>query len=163
METDENILSLETLQRIYHLVIENLRLAREKFHKNQQLYPTKLKTEDMVMIKTHAEGQFQPKFKGYYRIISFKGNQVQVRPVDGGKPLYVHISDVKYVMPVESLIPHLPLPNQFGGAAKYNINPNKVPNLHWTLSSELNTKPKTLQVKEEIPIKITVKLENQNQ
>ena len=163
MGTDENILSLETLQRIYHLVIENLRLAREKFHKNQQPYPTKLKTEDMVMIKTHAEGQFQPKYKGYYRIISFKGNQVQVRPVDGGKPHYVHISDVKYVMPVESLIPHLPLPNQFGRAAKYNINPNKVPNLHWTLSPELNTKPKTLQVKEEIPTKITVKLENQTQ
>ena len=39
----------------------------------------------------------------------------------------------------------------------------KVPNLHWTLSSELNTKPKTLQVKEEIPTKITVKLENQTQ
>ena len=32
----------------------------------------------MVMIKTHADGQFQPIYKGYYRIVSFKGNQVQV-------------------------------------------------------------------------------------
>ena len=51
MGTEENILSLEALQRIYHLVAENLKIAKERFHKNQQAYPTKLKTEDMVMIK----------------------------------------------------------------------------------------------------------------
>ena len=97
MGTEENILSLEALQRIYHLVAENLRIAKERLHKNQQAYPTKLKTEDMVMIKTHAEGQFQPIYKGYYRIVSFKGNQVQVIPVEGGKPHLVHITDVKYI------------------------------------------------------------------
>ena len=32
----------------------------------------------MVMIKTHADGQFQPIYKGYYKIVSFKGNEVQV-------------------------------------------------------------------------------------
>ena len=37
----------------------------------------------MVMIKTHADGQFQPVYKGYYRIVSFKGNQVQVIPCEG--------------------------------------------------------------------------------
>ena len=123
MGTEENILSLEALQRIYHLVAENLKIAKERLHKNQQAYPTKLKTEDMVMIKTHAEGQFQPIYKGYYRIVSFKGNQVQVVPVEGGKPHFVHITDVKYVMPVDSIIPHLPLPNQFGRMSKYNLNP----------------------------------------
>ena len=35
----------------------------------------------MVMIKTHADGQFQPIYKGYYRIVSFKGNQVPKREV----------------------------------------------------------------------------------
>ena len=40
----------------------------------------------MVMIKTHADGQFQPVYKGYYKIVSFKGNQVQVIPCEGGKP-----------------------------------------------------------------------------
>ena len=37
----------------------------------------------MVMIKTHADGQFQPIYKGYYRIVSFKGNQVQIVPCEG--------------------------------------------------------------------------------
>ena len=156
MGTEENILSLEALQRIYHLVAENLKIAKERLHKNQQAYPTKLKTEDMVMIKTHAEGQFQPIYKGYYRIVSFKGNQVQVIPVEGGKPHFVHITDVKYIMPVDSIIPHLPLPNQFGRMSKYNLNPKNIPDLKWKLSTTLNTKPKTIQIKEEIPDKNTI-------
>ena len=156
MGTEENILSLEALQRIYHLVAENLKIAKERLHKNQQAYPTKLKTEDMVMIKTHAEGQFQPIYKGYYRIVSFKGNQVQVIPVEGGKPHLVHITDVKYIMPVDSIIPHLPLPNQFGRMSKYNLNPKNIPDLKWNLSTTLNTKSKTIQIKEEIPDKNTI-------
>ena len=156
MGTEENILSLEALQRIYHLVAENLKIAKERLHKNQQSYPTKLKTEDMVMIKTHAEGQFQPIYKGYYRIVSFKGNQVQVIPVEGGKPHFVHITDVKYIMPVDSIIPHLPLPNQFGRMSKYNLNPKNIPDLKWKLSTTLNTKSKTIQLKEEIPDKNTI-------
>ena len=156
MGTEENILSLEALQRIYHLVAENLKIAKERLHKNQQAYPTKLKTEDMVMIKTHAEGQFQPIYKGYYRIVSFKGNQVQVVPVEGGKPHFVHITDVKYIMPVDSIIPHLSLPNQFGRMSKYNLNPKNIPDLKWKLSTTLNTKSKTIQIKEEIPDKNTI-------
>ena len=156
MGTEENILSLEALQRIYHLVAENLKIAKERLHKNQQAYPTKLKTEDMVMIKTHAEGQFQPIYKGYYRVVSFKGNQVQVIPVEGGKPHFVHITDVKYIMPVDSIIPHLPLPNQFGRMSKYNLNPKNIPDLKWKLSTTLNTKSKTIQIKEEIPDKNTI-------
>ena len=156
MGTEENILSLEALQRIYHLVAENLKIAKERLHKNQQAYPTKLKTEDMVMIKTHAEGQFQPIYKGYYRIVSFKGNQVQVIPVEGGKPHLVHITDVKYIMPVDSIIPHLPLPNQFGRMSKYNLNPKNIPDLKWKLSTTLNTKSKIIQIKEEIPDKNTI-------
>ena len=156
MGTEENILSLEALQRIYHLVAENLKIAKERLHKNQQAYPTKLKTEDMIMIKTHAEGQFQPIYKGYYRIVSFKGNQVQVIPVEGGKPHFVHITNVKYIMPVDSIIPHIPLPNQFGRMSKYNLNPKNIPDLKWKLLTTLNTKSKTIQIKEEIPHKNTI-------
>ena len=159
MGTEENILSLEALQRIYHLVAENLKMAKERLHKNQQAYPTKFKTEDMVMIKTHAEGQFQPIYKDYYRIVSFKGNQVQVIPV-GGKPHFVHITDVKYVMPVDNIIPHLPLPNQLGRMSKYNLNPKNIPDLKWNLSTTLNTKSKTVQVKEEIPDKNIIVLQS---
>ena len=48
MGTDENILSLEALQRIYFMVAENLKLARERQTKQKQFHPIKLKTEDMA-------------------------------------------------------------------------------------------------------------------
>ena len=159
MGTEENILSLEALQRIYLLVAENLRLARERMHKNQQPYPTKLKPGDMIMIRTHKGGHFQPIYKGYYRIISFKGNQVEVINIEKNKKSkMVHISDVKYVMPVDSIIPHLPIPNQFGRMTKYNLNLKNVPNLQWKLSTDLNTKPQIIQVKEQIPQKDIIQI-----
>ena len=121
------------------MVAENLKLARERQTKQKSYHPTKLKTEDMVMIKTHADGQFQPVYKGYYRIVSFKGNQVQVIPCEGGKPHFVHITDVKYVLPADSVISHIPTFNQFGRKTKLNLNPDVVPDLKWKRSDILNT------------------------
>ena len=94
----------------------------------------------MVMIKTHADGQFQPIYKGYYKIVSFKGNQVQVIPCEGGKPHFVHITDVKYVLPVDNV-------NQFGRKTKLNLNPDVVPDLKWKLSNTLNTKTPIIPIK----------------
>ena len=51
------------------MVAENLKLARERQTKQKPYHQIKLKTEDMVMIKTHADGQFQPIYKGYYGIV----------------------------------------------------------------------------------------------
>ena len=65
----------------------------------------------------------------------------------------VHISDVKYVMPVDSIIPHSPIPNQFGRMTKYNLNLKNVPDLGWKLSTEFNTKSKIIQIHEQIPQK----------
>ena len=93
----------------------------------------------MVMIKTHVDGQFQPVYKGYYRIVSFKGNQVQVIPCEGGKPHFVHITDVKYVLPADSIISHIPTFNQFGRKTKLNLNPDVIPDLKWKRSDILNT------------------------
>ena len=147
MGTDENILSLEALQRIYYMVAENLKLARERQTKQKSYHPIKLKTEDMVMIKTHADGQFQPVYKGYYRIVSFKGNQVQVIPCEGGKPHFVHITDVKYVLPADGVISHIPTFNQFGRKTKLNLNPDIVPDLKWKRSDTLNTQTPIIPIK----------------
>ena len=147
MGTDENILSLEALQRIYYMVAENLKLARERQTKQKPYHPIKLKTEDMVMIKTHADGQFQPIYKGYYKIVSFKGNQVQVIPCEGEKPHFVHITDVKYVLPVDNVKSHIPTFNQFGRKTKLNLNPDFVPDLKWKVSDTLNTKTPIIPIK----------------
>ena len=126
---------------------ERISLEKERQTKQKPFHPIKLKTEDMVMIKTHADGQFQPIYKGYYRIVSFKGSQVQVIPCAGGKPHFVHITDVKYVLPVDSVISHIPSFNQFGRKTKLNLNPEVVPDLKWKLSNTLNTKTPIIPIK----------------
>ena len=46
------------------------------------------------MIKDHTAGPFQPTYKDDYRVVSLKGNQVEVIPATGGKSHFVHIQDI---------------------------------------------------------------------
>ena len=115
---EDNILSLESLKRICYLVAQNLKLVRERLGKDKKTYPSKLSKNDLVMLKIHAKEPFGPTYKGYYRIVSFRGNQVEVMPQDGGKSHMVHISDVKYIMPADSIIQHLPDFNKLGRKTK---------------------------------------------
>ena len=50
-------------------------------------------------------------------------------PQSGGTTHMVHISDVKYIMPADSIIQHLPDFNQYGRKTKYNISPAQVSDL----------------------------------
>ena len=110
----------------------------------------------MVMIKTHTPTPFEPLYKGYYRIVSFKGNQIGVAPSEGGKSHFVHKSDVKYVLPADAVIEQIPNTNTFGRQVKFALNPNKVEDLKWSLSTKLNTIYPTINI--EIPEKVEIKL-----
>ena len=54
---------------------------------------------DMVLIKNHTTGPFDPKYVGDFRIVSFKGNQVKLTPATGGRSKMEHISNIKHIMP----------------------------------------------------------------
>ena len=82
---NENILSLEALKNIYQLVVTNLKLAHEKRQPNLYINP-KFKEGDLALIKDHMVKAFQPRFKGNYRVVSQKGNQVEIRSAEGGEP-----------------------------------------------------------------------------
>ena len=64
----------------------------------------KLKTEDSIMIKDHTAGPFEPVYKGNYCMVAIKGNQVEIAPAEGGKSQMVHITDVKYILPSDTII-----------------------------------------------------------
>ena len=65
---EESILSLETLQNIYQLVVTNLKMAREK-RQPSSIVDSKLKEGDLVLIKDHTAKAFKPRFKGSFRVI----------------------------------------------------------------------------------------------
>ena len=138
---DENILSMEALKNIYEMVAQNLKLAHAKITDNINPIPTKLKEGDLVLIKDHTAKAFQPRYVGNIRIVSFKGNQVEVHKTEGGNTTWVHLTDVKYILPVDNVINKLPDYQSFGRKTKLRLNPDRIPDLHWNLSTTLNTTP----------------------
>ena len=126
---------MQALKNIYEMVAQNLKLARAKITDNINPIPTKLKEGDLVLIKDHTAKAFQPHYVGNYRIVSFKGNQVEVCKTEGGNTTWVHLTDVKYILPADNVIDKLPDYQSFGR------NPDRIPDLHWNLSTTLNTTP----------------------
>ena len=137
---DENILSLEALKNIYQLVVTNLKLAHEKRQPNVHLDP-KLKEGDLVLVKDHTAKAFQQRFKGNYRVVSQKGNQVEIRPAEGRGTTKFHMTDIKKITFVDQAISQSPDYNKLEHLTKLRLNPKNIPDLDWQLASELNTAP----------------------
>ena len=137
---DENILSLEVLKNMYQLVVTNLKLAHEKRQPNLYIDP-RLKEVDLVLVKDHTAKEFQPRFKGNYRVVSQKGNQVEIGPVEGGETTKFHVTDFKKIIPVDQAITQLPDCNKLGCLTNLRLNLKNIPNLDWQLASELHTTP----------------------
>ena len=132
---------MQALKNIYEVVAQNLKIAWAKIMDNISPVPTKLKEGDLVLIKDHTAKVFQPCYVGNYRIVSFKGNQVEVHKTEGGNTTWVHLTDVKYILPVDNVITKLPDYQSFGRKTKLRLNLDRIPNLHWNVSTTLNTMP----------------------
>ena len=132
---------MQALKNIYEMVAQNLKLAHAKITDNINPIPAKLKEGDLVLIKDHIAEAFQPRYVGNYRIVSFKGNQVEVHKTEGGNTTWVHVTDVKYILPVDNVITKLPDYQSFGRKTKLRLNADRIPDLHWNLSTTLNTTP----------------------
>ncbi|MCG8622081.1 MAG: DDE-type integrase/transposase/recombinase, partial [Proteobacteria bacterium] len=91
---DECVLSLEALTEIYHMVAQNLKLARERMTKTTKVHPPTFTVGDMVLLRNHTRKGFEPRFKDPHRVLLIKGNQVQIVPKVGGDVKWAHISDV---------------------------------------------------------------------
>ena len=132
---------MQALKNIYEVVAQNLKMAHAKITDNINPVPTKLREGDLVLIKDHTAKAFQPHYVGNYRIVPFKVNQVEVHKTEGENTTWVHLTDVKYILPVDNVITKLPDYQSFGRKTKLRLNPDRIPNLHWSLSTTLNTTP----------------------
>ena len=136
---DVNLLSLEALKNMFEIVATNLKKACSRRDPNTPQLPIQLKEGDRVLIKNQTAGPFDPKYIGSYRIVSVKGNQVEIRPAEGGKTRMEHVSNVKYILPAEKYIEQLPEYENFGCKSRLRLNPDKIPDLNWKWHQELNT------------------------
>ena len=84
----------------------------------------------MVLIQNHIKGPFDPKYIGNYRVISLKGNQVEIQPAVGGPTEMKHIKHVKHILPADRYVEHLPDYSGFGRKTTVRINPDQILDLH---------------------------------
>ena len=153
---DENILSMQALKNIYEVVAKNLKLACPKLSDNNKLIETNLKEGDFVLVKDHPAKAFQPQYVGNYQIVPFRGNQVEVHKSKGGETNWVHITDVKYILPVDNVIKNIPEYHNFGRKTTLRLNSDKIPDLQWNLATTLNTTPTLIIQQSDICVEINL-------
>ena len=78
-----SVLSLEAMKNMFEIAATNLKLARERGDPKDNPLPSKLQLGDTVLVQNHNKGPFDPKYIGDYRVVSLKGNQVEVKPANG--------------------------------------------------------------------------------
>ena len=131
---DINILSLEVMKNMFEIAATNLKIAREKGDPKNNPLPIKLQPGDTVLVQNHTKGPFDPKYMGDYQVVALRGNQVEVRPSIGGPTEMKHVKHVKYILPADWYIKQIPDYSAFGRKTTLRMNPDKVPDLHWSLA-----------------------------
>ena len=113
-----------------------MRYAREKRQPKTYVEP-KLKEGDLVLVKDHTAKPFQSRFKGNFRVIAQKGNQVEVKPLHGGEATKYNVTDIKKALHADQAITQLPDYNQLGRLTKLRLNPKDIPDLGWNPQAAL--------------------------
>ena len=126
---DEVILSLEALKNMYLIVTENLKRARGS---DKIRGPTKgaITPNQLVTLKMHVRKTLSPRYEGNYRVISVKGNQVELAKEGTVQPTkWFHVSHIKPLLKATEVEKLLPAYDTFGRKTKLAIHPDSVPNV----------------------------------
>ena len=73
-------LKLDTLRRLYTIVVQNIRKAREKLPKKEE-EPHKFKVNDMVLVKDPDAAVFEPRYQPNFRVTAIFGNCAGLNPL----------------------------------------------------------------------------------
>ena len=75
---DINVLSLEAMKNMFEIAVTNLKLAWERGDPKENSLFNKRQPGNTVLVQNHVRRLFDPKYIGDYRVVSLKGNQVEV-------------------------------------------------------------------------------------
>ena len=138
-------LRMDTLRKLYTVVAENIRKAREK-QPRQGTTPPKVQVNDLVLVKDPESAVFEPRYMPNYRVTAIFGrNRIEVQDEKGNKSLR-RAAHVKVCQPVDKVINQLPpqtVYEQYGRTSKLLIHPKDVPHIPLQLFDERR------QIKEE--------------
>ena len=72
-------------------------------------------------------------------MVAIKGNQIEVRPSIGGPTKMKHVKHVKYILPADQYIKQIPDYSVLGRKTTLRLNPDRIPDLHWSLTDSCHT------------------------
>ena len=145
--TDDGMINVELMNKLYMVVAHNLKQARkvrDGSRKNRTAKePERQKIGDNVLVRDHTSKAFQPKYKDFCIIGLLGKNQVKVKD-NHGHTTKVHHRDVKKV-PMTDKIYQLYKEEQVGKVreGRKAVPANKMPELGWDIAeTDIQTLPR---------------------
>ena len=131
-------LKMDTLRRLYTVVVQNICKAREKLPKKEE-EPHSFKINDMVLVKDPDAAVFKPRYQPNFRVTGiFSNNRIEVQDERGHK-LIRRSAHVKYIEPSEKVIKQLPseqILKNYGRSSKLLLAAKDIPNLQFKTAEE---------------------------
>ena len=126
-------LKMDTLRRLYTIVVQNIRKAREKLP-NKEEEPHKFKVNDMVLVKDPDAAVFEPRYQMNFRVTAiFGNNRIEVQDEREHKSVR-RSAHVKYIAPSEKVVNQLPseeIVKNYGRSAKLLLALKDIPDLQF--------------------------------
>ena len=138
-------IKMDTLRRLYTIVVQNIRKAREKLPKKEE-EPHKFKVNDMVLVKDPDAAVFEPRYQPNFRVTAiFGNNRIEVQDEQGHR--FVRRSaHVKYIEPSEKVEKQLPsgeVVKNYGRCSKLLLAEKDIPDLHFDVKDNGDSPEKT--------------------
>ena len=131
---DNGLPNLEALKNIYQVVAQQLLNSREQYvkkHHKQQRSESPVQAGDLILIKDKTAKNFEPLYKGNYRVLKVHGNNVKIRDYRGNISM-VHITDVKKITLMEQTADEYEQLGKEERFCKKCIPRGYIPDFDWT-------------------------------
>ena len=126
-------LNMDTLRRLYTVVVQNIRKTREKLPKKED-EPHNFKVNDMVLVKDPDAAVFKPRYQPNFRVTAiFGNNRIEVQDKCGHRSIR-RSTHVKYIEPSKKVIQQLPseqLLKNYGRSLKLLLAAKDIPDLQF--------------------------------
>ena len=129
-------LKMDTLRRLYTIVVQNICKATEKLPKKEDR-PHNFKVNDMVLVKDPDTAVFKPRYQPNFRVTAiFGNNRIEVQDERGHKSIR-RSAHVKYIEPGEKVVKQLPsekVLKNYGRSSKLLLAAKDIPDLHFDVT-----------------------------
>ena len=132
-------LKMDTLRRLYAILVENIRKARSKKLQLNEMKPHRFKVDDIVLVKDPDFAVFEPRYQPNYQVTAIFGDhRIEVQDEKGHKSIR-RSSHVKYVELSEKVVQQFPskeMPQKYGRSSRLLITDKDIPDLQFKVNRD---------------------------